>query len=173
VREDAGRGWRRVVASPAPLRIVEIDAIRELIDAGFVVVSVGGGGIPVVADANGDLTGVAAVIDKDLACSLLATCIDAELLLITTAVPHVSLEFGTPGDRPIERMTLAEAKGYLAEGRHFAEGSMAPKIRAVIGFLERGGGRAIITDPDSVELALAGEAGTLVVADEGALRASR
>jgi carbamate kinase len=165
VREDAGRGWRRVVPSPAPLRIVEIDAIKELIDAGFVVISTGGGGIPVVADANGDLGGVAAVIDKDLACSLLATCIDAELLLITTSVPHVSLDFGTPDERPIRRMTLAEAKAYLAEGRHFAEGSMAPKIRAVIGFLERGGGRAIVTDPDSVELALAGDAGTLVVPD--------
>jgi carbamate kinase len=166
VREDAGRGWRRVVPSPAPLRIVEVGAIRGLIDAGFVVVSVGGGGIPVVADAKGDLAGVAAVIDKDLACSLLATNIDAELLLITTAVPHVSLDFGTPDERPIQRMTLAEARGYLAEGCHFAEGSMAPKIRAVIGFLERGGGRAIITDPDSVERALAGEAGTLVVPDE-------
>jgi carbamate kinase len=166
VREDAGRGWRRVVASPMPLRIIEVDAIRELIDAGFVVVSVGGGGIPVVADANGDLAGVAAVIDKDLACSLLATNIDAELLLITTAVPHVSLDFGTPDERPIHRMTLSEAKAYLAEGCHFAEGSMAPKIRAVIGFLERGGGRAIITDPDDVERALAGEAGTHVVPDE-------
>jgi len=165
VREDAGRGWRRVVASPMPNRIVEIDAIRELIDAGFVVVSVGGGGIPVVANGTGDLAGVAAVIDKDLACSLLATCIDAELLLITTAVPHVSLDFGTPDERPIHRMTLSEAKGYLDGGSHFLEGSMAPKIRAVVGFLERGGGRAIITDPDSVELALAGEAGTVVVPD--------
>jgi carbamate kinase len=166
VHEDAGRGWRRVVASPAPLRIVEIDAIKELLDAGFVVISVGGGGIPVVADPDGDLGGVAAVIDKDLACSLLATCIDAELFLITTSVPHVSLDFGTPDERPIRRMTLSEAKGYLAEGRHFVEGSMAPKIRAVIGFLERGGGRAIITDPDDVELALAGDAGTLIVPDE-------
>jgi carbamate kinase len=163
VREDAGRGWRRVVPSPAPVRIVEVDAIRRLIDSGFVVVSVGGGGIPVVADRNGELNGVAAVIDKDLACSLLATCIDAELLLITTAVEQVSLDFGTPDERPVDRMTLAEAKAYLAEGTHFAEGSMAPKIRAVIGFLERGGGRAMITDPDSVERALAGEAGTHVV----------
>jgi len=165
VREDAGRGWRRVVPSPVPLRIVEVEAIRELLDAGFVVVSVGGGGIPVVADENGDLTGVAAVIDKDLACSLLATCIDAELLLITTAVPHVSLDFGTPDERPVEQMTLSEAKACLAAGRHFAEGSMAPKIRAVIGFLERGGGQAIITDPANVERALAGEAGTHIVPD--------
>lgn len=163
VVEDAGRGWRRVVPSPAPLRIVEEEAIRSLVDAGFVVVAVGGGGIPVVADGEGNLVGIAAVIDKDLACSLLATCVDAELLLITTSVEHVCLDFGTPRQRPIERMTLAEAGRYLAEGVHFAEGSMAPKIQAVIGFLERGGGRAIVTDPDNVERALAGRTGTLVV----------
>ena len=163
VVEDAGRGWRRVVPSPVPLRIVEEDAIRSLITDGFVVIATGGGGIPVVADADGNLVGVAAVIDKDLACSLLASRIDAELLLITTAVEHVSLHFGTPQERPIDRMTLAEAKQYLAEGVHFAEGSMAPKIEAVIGFLERGGGRAIVTDPDNVERALAGETGTHVV----------
>ena len=163
VHEDAGRGWRRVVASPTPVRIVELDAIRALMEAGFVVVSVGGGGIPVVANENGDLVGVAAVIDKDLACALLATCIDAELLLITTAVEQVALDFGQPSERPIDRMTLSEAKAYLAEGTHFAEGSMAPKIQAVIGFLERGGGQAIITDPENVERALAGEAGTHVV----------
>ena len=163
VVEDAGRGWRRVVPSPAPLRIVEEDAIRSLITEGFVVIATGGGGIPVVADAEGNLVGVAAVIDKDLACSLLATRVDAELLLITTAVEHVSLDFGTPRERPIDRMTLSEAKQYLAEGVHFAEGSMAPKIEAVIGFLERGGGRAIVTDPDNVERALAGETGTHLV----------
>lgn len=165
VVEDAGRGWRRVVPSPAPLRIVEEDAIRSLIDDGFVVIATGGGGIPVVADDAGDLVGVAAVIDKDLACSLLATRVDAELLLITTSVEHVSLEFGTARQRPIDRMTLAEARRYLAEGDHFAEGSMAPKIQAVIGFLERGGGLAIVTDPDNVERALAGETGTRIVAE--------
>ncbi|HET7515364.1 MAG TPA: carbamate kinase [Gaiella sp.] len=163
VVEDAGRGWRRVVPSPAPLRIVEEDAIRSLIDDGFVVVATGGGGIPVVPDAAGDLGGVAAVIDKDLACSLLATRVEAELLLITTAVEHVALDFGTPRERPIDRMTLTDAKRYLAEGVHFAEGSMAPKIEAVIGFLERGGGLAIVTDPDNVERALAGETGTHIV----------
>jgi carbamate kinase len=165
VREDAGRGWRRVVASPEPVRIVEEDSIKALLDQGFVVVSVGGGGIPVVAGENGDLSGIAAVIDKDLACSLLATRIGAHLLLITTAVEHVSLDFGTPAERRIDRMTLSQAREYLAEGVHFAEGSMAPKIRAVIGFLERGGGEAIITDPENVEQALAGEAGTHVVPD--------
>jgi len=162
VREDAGRGWRRVVASPVPLRIVEEDAVRALVESRFVVISAGGGGIPVVVDADGNLTGVAAVIDKDLACSLLATCIDAELLLITTAVEKVALEFGTPDERWIDRMTLSEAKDRLAEGRHFAEGSMAPKIRAVIEFLERGGRTALITDPENVERALAGETGTRI-----------
>ena len=163
VVNDANRGWRRVVASPQPLRIVEEDAIKDLLDQGFVVISVGGGGIPVVADAEGNLTGVAAVIDKDLASSLLATRIGADLLMITTAVEHVALDFGTPDQRWIDRMTLAEAKGYLAEGRHFAPGSMAPKIEAVIGFLERGGERAVITDPENVERALHGETGTTIV----------
>jgi carbamate kinase len=166
VVDDANRGWRRVVASPQPIRIVEEDAIRRLLDEGFVVVSVGGGGIPVVADADGNLTGVAAVIDKDLASSLLATRIDAELLLITTAVEKVALDFGTPEQRWVDRMTLAETKERLAEGRHFAPGSMAPKIEAVIGFLERGGERAVITDPDNVERALRGETGTTIVRDE-------
>jgi carbamate kinase len=165
VREDAGRGWRRVVASPAPLRIVEEDAIRALMDAGFVVVSVGGGGIPVVADAEGNLSGVAAVIDKDLACSLLATVIGAELLMITTSVEKVALRYGTPEQEWVDRMTLSEAKAYLAEGTHFAEGSMGPKIRAVVGFLERGGATAIVTDPENVERALAGETGTTIVRD--------
>ena len=164
VREDAGRGWRRVVASPVPLRIVEEDAVRALVENRFVVIAAGGGGIPVVVDTDGNLTGVAAVIDKDLACSLLATCIDAELLLITTAVEKVALEFGTPDERWIDRMTLSEAKERLAEGRHFAEGSMAPKIRAVIEFLERGGRTAVITDPENVERALAGETGTRIEA---------
>ena len=163
VVDDANRGWRRVVASPQPIRIVEEDAIKRLLDEGFVVVSVGGGGIPVVADADGKLTGVAAVIDKDLASSLLATRIDADLLMITTAVEKVALDFGTPDQRWIDHMTLAEAKGYLAEGRHFAAGSMAPKIEAVIGFLERGGELAVVTDPENVERALRGETDTTIV----------
>ena len=171
VVEDANRGWRRVVASPRPLRIVEEEAIRTLVDDGFVVVSVGGGGIPVVADADGNLTGVAAVIDKDLAGSLLATCIGAELLVITTAVEKVALDFGTPDEHWIDRLTLAEAKQRLAEGRHFAEGSMAPKIEAVVGFLERGGERAVITDPENVERALRGETGTTIVRESALLSA--
>ena len=164
VVEDAGRGWRRVVASPAPLRIVEEDAIRSLVEAGFVVIAAGGGGIPVVADADGNLSGVAAVIDKDLACALLATRIEAELLMITTAIEQVALDYGTPEQRWVDRMTLAEAKERLAEGRHFAAGSMAPKIQAVIQFLEHGGSTAIITNPENVERALAGETGTRIVA---------
>jgi carbamate kinase len=163
VKEDAGRGWRRVVPSPEPIRIVEVDAIRSLLESRFVVISVGGGGIPVVADANGELTGIAAVIDKDHACALLANDIGAELLLITTAVEKVALDFGQPTQRWLDRMTLAEAKEYLAEGTHFLPGSMAPKIEAVVDFLERGGGTAIITDPANVERALAGETGTHIV----------
>ena len=165
VKEDAGRGWRRVVPSPEPIRIVEVDAIRSLIENRFVVISVGGGGIPVVADEKGELTGIAAVIDKDHACSLLANEIEAELFLVTTAVEKVALDFGQPTQRWIDRMTLSEAKEYLAEGTHFLPGSMAPKIEAVVDFLERGGGTAIITDPENVERALTGETGTHIVAD--------
>ncbi len=164
VNEDAGRGWRRVVASPEPIRIVEVDAVRSLIENRFVVITVGGGGIPVVADEKGELMGIAAVIDKDHACSLLAIEIEAELLLITTAVEKVALDFGQPTQRWLDRMTLAEAKEYLAEGTHFLPGSMAPKVEAVVNFLERGGSTAIITDPENVERALAGETGTRIVA---------
>lgn len=165
VMEDAGRGWRRVVASPQPIRIVEVEAVRNLLGAGFVVISAGGGGIPVVADADGNLQGVAAVIDKDLASSLLATEIGAELLLISTAVEKVALNFGKPDQQWVDRMTLSEAREYLEEGTHFAKGSMAPKIQAAVGYLERGGREALITDPGSVERALAGETGTRIAAD--------
>jgi carbamate kinase len=163
VVEDAGRGWRRVVASPRPLRIVELEAARALLAAGFVVITVGGGGIPVVADERGHLHGVAAVIDKDFASSLLASELRAEVFIISTAVERVALDFGRPEQRWLDRMTLAEARGYLVEGRHFAKGSMAPKIEACIGFLERGGGEAIVTSPENLELALMGKAGTRIV----------
>jgi carbamate kinase len=165
VVEDANRGWRRVVASPRPLRIVEIDAITSLIDAGVIVVGVGGGGIPVVADVDGDLHGVDAVIDKDFGCSLLARVVGAELFLITTAVERVALDFGTPDQRWVDHLNLSQAKKYLSEGVHFAEGSMAPKIEAIIEYLENGGTRAIVTDPSNVERALAGETGTHFTAD--------
>lgn len=165
VVEDAGRGWRRVVPSPAPKRIVEVDAIRSLLEQGFVVIGVGGGGIPVVADAEGNLQGIAAVIDKDLASSLLASSIEAELFLISTAVEKVALRFGTPEQGWVDGMTVSEAKGYLAEGTHFARGSMAPKIQAAISYVEGSGGTAVITNPDNVERALAGETGTRITPD--------
>lgn len=164
VVEDAGRGWRRVVASPAPRRILELDAIRSLVRGGFVVVAVGGGGIPVVETEEGELVGVAAVIDKDLASSLLASELGADLLLISTAVEKVYLHFGTPRQRALDRMTLAEARRYSEEG-HFKPGSMLPKVQAVIGFLERGGRHAIITDPEHLAEAVRGEAGTHIVRD--------
>jgi carbamate kinase len=162
VKEDAGRGWRRVVASPQPKRIVEVDIIRQLLDAGNVVIGVGGGGIPVVADDNGDLHGVAAVIDKDLASALLANEVDADLLLISTAVEKCALNFGTPEEEWVDEFTLDEVKQYLAEGSHFAEGSMAPKMRAVVQFLENGGKEALITNPENIERAVAGETGTRI-----------
>jgi len=162
VVEDAGRGWRRVVASPVPIRIVEEEAVKRLIDEGFVVITVGGGGIPVVADAEGNLRGVAAVIDKDLASSLLATVIGADLFVITTSVEQVALNFGKPNQQMIRQMTLSQAKEYLAEGVHFAKGSMAPKMEAVIGYLEQGGGEALITNPENLERALGGKTGTRI-----------
>ncbi len=163
VREDAGRGWRRVVPSPRPLRIVEEQAVKALLADGFVVITVGGGGIPVVADQDGDLHGVAAVIDKDFASSLLASRIRADVFMISTAVERVALDWGRPEQRWIDSMRLAEAKAYLDEGRHFAAGSMAPKIAACIGFLEAGGSEAIVTSPENLERGLAGEAGTHIV----------
>jgi len=162
VVEDAGRGWRRVVASPIPQRIIERDAIKALIDAGFIVVAVGGGGIPVVEDEHGDLIGASAVIDKDYASSLLATVINADLFLISTAVEKVALNYGKPNQVWLDRMTLAEAKKYLAEG-HFAKGSMGPKIQAIIWFLEKGGKEALITNPENIARALRGETGTRIV----------
>jgi carbamate kinase len=161
--EDAGRGWRRVVPSPIPKKIIELDAISSLIDQGFVVIGAGGGGIPVIRNENGTLEGVAAVIDKDLASSLLAQNLNADLLIISTAVEKVSLHFGKPEQRDIDRMTAWEAQRYLEEG-HFAEGSMAPKIRASISFLKHGGKEAVITTPFKLKEALKGRTGTHIVA---------
>ncbi|MBF8256052.1 MAG: yahI [Anaerolineales bacterium] len=162
VVEDAGRGWRRVVASPIPKQIIEQAAIESLIQAGFVVISAGGGGIPVVEDEHGDLTGVEAVIDKDFAGSLLASSLKADLFLISTAVEKVALRYNQPDQQALDRLTLAEAKRYLAEG-HFAKGSMGPKIEAIIKFLEQGGKQALITNPENIERALEGKTGTYVV----------
>ncbi len=158
--EDAGRGWRRVVASPRPIRIVEEEAVKTLIDSGAIVITAGGGGIPVVSDEDGLLHGVPAVIDKDFASALLANRIGAELFVVSTAVEKVAINFGKPDQEWVDEMSLAEAKQYLSEGTHFAAGSMAPKIQAIVNFLEGGGKWAIVTNPENLERALAGETGT-------------
>lgn len=162
VKEDAGRGWRRVVASPLPRRIIELEAIKRLIAADITVIAVGGGGIPVVEDEHGNLAGTDAVIDKDYASSLLARNIQADLFLISTAVEQVALNYGKPDQRTLSRMTLAEARRYYQEG-HFPAGSMGPKIKAIMDYLEAGGKQALITNPENIERALRGETGTLIV----------
>jgi len=161
VMEDAGRGWRRIVASPTPLDIVEIGAIRTMTKSGYVVIACGGGGIPVYRNAKGELRSLNAVIDKDLASSLLAAKINADLFVISTGIPQVALHFNTPQQRNLDHITLAEAKQYLAEG-HFGVGSMKPKIEAVINFIESGGPRAVITNPANLSRALQQEAGTWI-----------
>lgn len=158
VMEDAGRGWRRVVASPKPRRIVELEAIRRLIDAGEVVIAVGGGGVPVIETPEG-LDGVAAVIDKDYASGLLAANLGADTFVISTAVDRVYLNYGKPDQQGLDEMSLEEAKKHLEEG-HFAKGSMRPKVEAAIQFLEAGGKSAIITNPENLTKAVRGEAGT-------------
>jgi carbamate kinase len=163
VVEDAGRGWRRVVASPLPKEVVEIDSVHALIKAGTVVITVGGGGIPVIDDGKGGCVGTAAVIDKDFASSLLAQLIKADLFVISTAVEKVAINYGKPDQKWLDKITLAEAKAYLAEGIHFAKGSMAPKIQAVIMYLENGGKEALITNPENIGRALRGETGTRIV----------
>jgi carbamate kinase len=163
VVEDAGRGWRRVVPSPIPTEIVELDSVRALISAGVIVITVGGGGIPVINAGNGEYRGTAAVIDKDFASSLLARELKADLFLIATAVEKVAINYGKPDQKWLDRMTLAEAKQYLADGIHFAKGSMAPKIQAVVWYLEAGGKQALITNPENIGRALNGETGTWVL----------
>jgi carbamate kinase len=161
--EDAGRGWRRVVPSPIPVRIIESGAIRLLVTGGCVVIAAGGGGIPVVADEQGILSGVAAVIDKDLASAVLAAQIGADVLMISTAVEKVCLDFGTPRQRAIDTMTVAEARRHIAEGQ-FEPGSMLPKVEACIRFVEERGGFAVITCPSGLSTALEGATGTRVTA---------
>jgi carbamate kinase len=162
VVEDSGRGWRRVVPSPAPRRIIQKDAIQSLINGGFTVIGVGGGGIPVIEDESRDLVGVEAVIDKDFASALLAAEIRADLLLISTAVEKVAMNFNKPDQKWLDEMSLDQAKAFLGEG-HFGKGSMEPKIRAIIEFLEAGGEQALITNPENIGRALAGETGTRIV----------
>jgi len=144
--EDAGRGWRRVVASPKPVRIIEADVVRHLVKDGYVVVAAGGGGIPVVADAQGMLSGVAAVIDKDLASAVLANQIGADLLVISTAVEKVCLNFGRPDQKELDSLSVAQARDFSDRG-HFSAGSMLPKVQACVQFIEHGGREAVITCP--------------------------
>ena len=162
VVEDAGRGWRRVVASPLPVEVVEFASIKALVDTGVIVIAVGGGGIPVLDVGNRQFQGTAAVIDKDFASSLLAQLLESDLLLISTAVEKVALNFGKPNQEWVSHMTLAEVKKYLAEGTHFAKGSMEPKMKAIVWFLESGGKQAIVTNPENIGRALQGETGTLI-----------
>jgi carbamate kinase len=164
VMEDAGRGWRRVVPSPQPKEIVELDSIKAILRDGITVITVGGGGIPVVDMGNGEYRGTAAVIDKDYACSLLAHEIQADLFLIATAVDRVALAYGTPEQRWVDHLSLAEAERLLAEGTHFARGSMAPKIQAIAWYLRGGGKKALITSPAGIGRALRGETGTWIEA---------
>ncbi len=162
VVEDAGRGWRRVVASPIPTKIVEAEAINALIKAGFTVVGVGGGGIPVIEDEKGNLKGVEAVIDKDFGSALLANLINADLFVISTAVEKVAINYNKPDQKWLDKMTAAEARKYMDEGQ-FAKGSMLPKIQAILKFLDAGGKKALITNPENIGRALKGETGTWIV----------
>lgn len=159
VVEDAGRGWRRVVASPAPIRIVQQEVIMTLVHSGFTVIGVGGGGIPVIETPQGDLQGVEAVIDKDLASALLASSIQADLFMISTEVEKVAVNFNKPDVKWLDRLSIEDARRYMAEGQ-FGKGSMEPKIKAVLQYLERGGKQALITNPENMVRALRGETGT-------------
>ena len=163
VREDAGRGWRRVVASPMPQAILETAIIKSLAAQGFVVVACGGGGNPVNEDQTGELRGVEAVIDKDLASSLLARSMEADLLVLPTGVEKVALDFNKPTQRWLDRMTLAEARKHQADGQ-FDPGSMGPKIAALLDFVGGGGRMGLITNPPNLSRALRGETGTRLVA---------
>ena len=164
IKEDSGRGWRRVVASPIPEEIVELPAIKALNSQGIIVYAVGGGGIPVITNDKGELEGTAAVIDKDRASSLLATGLDADILLISTAVEKAYLNFCQENEEPIDKMDHIQAQRYIEEG-HFSPGSMLPKIEACIEFVAKGGEKAtaIITDPPNITKALRGETGTRIV----------
>ena len=161
--EDRGeKGWRRVVASPDPVRIVDAPAVQALVEAGFVVVANGGGGIPVVEEPDGSLRGVEAVIDKDLGAALLARAVAADVLVIGTDVPHAVLRFGTPDAEPLGTVTVTRMRAHAAQG-HFASGSMGPKVDAACRFVEQGGTRAVITDLAHITDAIRGDAGTVVV----------
>jgi carbamate kinase len=161
--QDAGRGWRHGVASPEPRSVLNLDVIRKLLDAGMLVIAGGGGGVPVTRDGNGEWHGVQAVIDKDLTSALLARALGIEDLLILTAVERIAVDFGTPRQRNLERVTVGELRR-LQEAGHFAKGSMGPKVEAALRHVAGGGRRAIIGHLDHAEAALAGQSGTHVVA---------
>lgn len=161
VREDSGRGWRRVVPSPRPVRVIELAAIRTLLAAGQAVVAVGGGGVP-VATGGGVEVGIEAVIDKDRASALLAAQLGFDTFVIVTAVTHVAIDFGKPTQRDVDRMTVAEARQWMDEGQ-FGVGSMLPKIESALQFIEAGGREVLITSPEVLGPALAGSNGTRIV----------
>jgi carbamate kinase len=161
-KEDSGRGWRRVVASPKPKAIVELDTVKTLCDSGLTVIAAGGGGIPVVRDEKGMLSGREAVIDKDLAAALMAKQLGADLFVISTAVEKVCLNFGKPNQINLDTITVAEGRQYVEEG-HFAPGSMLPKIQAVLDYVETTGNMGLITDPANIYEALHGNKGTKIV----------
>ena len=162
VKEDAGRGWRRVVPSPVPRKVVDLDVIRTLVDAGYVVIGCGGGGIPVFEDGDGNLRGVEAVIDKDLASSLLARTIGADLFMVSTGVERVAIHFNKSNQQWLDKITVSDARRYYAED-HFDKGSMGPKIHALIDYMEAGGKEGLITNPENIGRALAGQTGTRIV----------
>ena len=163
MKEDAGRGWRRVVASPMPVEIIELNAIKDLMEAGHTVIAVGGGGVPVYRDKDGDLNGIAAVIDKDLASERLAQDLDADIFMMLTAVEKCYINFNKPDQKALDSLTTAEAKEYIAQGQ-FAAGSMLPKVEAAIRFVEaRPGRKVVITTPEKAGAALRGEAGTVIL----------
>ena len=164
--EDRGpRGWRRVVASPEPLEVLDAPAVATLVDAGFVVVAAGGGGIPHVRRPDGTLHGVEAVLDKDLTAALLGRALDVDTLVLATDVDHAFLDHGTDRARPIERVTPAQLRRHAAEG-HFSRGSMGPKVEAVVRFVEQGGRRAVITSLERIAVAVTGEIGAGTVVEQ-------
>jgi carbamate kinase len=164
MKEDAGRGWRKVVPSPRPLEIVQLEAIKLLLQAGHSVIAGGGGGIPVIRDSSGFLVGVEAVIDKDRLSALLAAELGADLFIILTGVAKVALDFGKPTQRWVDRLTAAEARQYLAEGQ-FPAGSMGPKIESALAFLEGGGHEVLITTAEALATEDPATVGTRIVVD--------